>query len=157
MPDNIIAEDRIFIGPELPTPDAAGSIRFLCERLVEKGIVDSTYANAVLEREERFPTGLPTLPYAIALPHADNAGVKETAIALAVLNEPVKFRAMDAPERLLDVRLVLLMAVAEASFQVAMLQWVSNFVQDQAIVARLVAARTSAEVKQILDLLIEQI
>jgi PTS system galactitol-specific IIA component len=156
MTQNIIAEDLIFIGPEISTFDAAGIILFLCERMMEKGIVDSNYSKAVMERENRFPTGLPTQPYAIALPHAEPRGVKETAIALAVLKEPLKFRAMDFPDKYLDVRLVLLLAVAESSFQITMLQWISTFVQDRNIVASLVEAKTPHDVKKILDPLIEK-
>jgi PTS system galactitol-specific IIA component len=155
MTQNIIAEDRIYIAPVIPSPDAAGIINFLSERLMEQGYVDSTYAKATIERENLYPTGLPTLPYAIALPHADNEGVIETAIALAILREPLKFRAMDSPERFLDVRLVMLLAVADNSYQVPMLQWISNFVQDQKIVASLVNAQTTHEVKKILDPLVE--
>lgn len=156
MTQYIITEELIFIEPEIPSHDAYGVIQFLCERLTEKGIVGSDYSQAVIEREGRFPTGLPTLPHAIALPHAESGGVNQTAIALAVLKNPVKFRAMDFPDKLLDVRLVLLLAVAESSFQITMLQWISTFVQDRAVVASLVEAKTPLEIKKILDPLIDK-
>ncbi len=145
-----ITEDVIFIHPELPSLDSSGVITFLCDMLQKKGIIDESYCKSVIEREKSFPTGLPTLPYAIALPHAENSAVKETAIALAILRESVKFKAMDFPENDLDVKLVLLMAFAGNVNQVSLLQWISILVQDRENVNRLVLAKTPVEVMDIL-------
>lgn len=39
--------------------------------LKEKGYVRDSFLDAILAREKAYPTGLPTLPVAIALPHTD--------------------------------------------------------------------------------------
>jgi PTS system galactitol-specific IIA component len=129
-------------------------VTLLCRRLEENGYTDSSYRQAVLERESRFPTGLPTLPYPTAIPHADAVGVKETGVAVAVLSEPVAFRAMEAPERSLDVRLVLLLAVAHSSKQVSVLQWVCGILSDAAIVERLAAAPNAETVVAVFNELV---
>lgn len=146
-----ILEDCIFINPEINPLDAKGVITFLCEALNKKGLVDTTYSKSVIDREQNFPTALPTLPYAVAIPHADNPGIKNTSIALATLKQPVEFKAMDSPKKTLNVRLVLLMALSDRSYQVTMLQWISRLVQDQASVESLVLAKTTAEILNILQ------
>jgi len=156
MPKPIISEDLIVVDPELDASTAESVITILSERLAEKGYVDESYCQAALDRERRFPTGLPTLPYATAIPHADDNGARHTGVAVAILSSPVPFRAMDTPDRILDVRIVMLMAVAESANQVSMLQWVCTLVQDQALVKALASAKSSKEVMTILKPLIEQ-
>jgi PTS system galactitol-specific IIA component len=152
----IISEDLIIIEPESHPPSAEGAITVLCERLVEKGYVDTSYCQAVLDREQQFPTGLPTLPYATAIPHADADGVKKTGVAVAILNHPVPFRAMDSPEEPLNVRVILLLAVADPSKQVSMLQWVCTLVQDQDVVKTLASAKSPREAMTVLEPLINE-
>jgi PTS system galactitol-specific IIA component len=156
MRNPIISENLIVVGPESDPPSAEGVITILSERLVEEGYVDSSYCQAVLDRERQFPTGLPSLPYATAIPHADTNGVKKTGIAVAILNRPVPFRAMDSPEEHLDVRVILLLAVADPSKQVSMLQWVSTLLQDQDVVKTLASVKSPREAMTILEPLINK-
>ena len=156
MPKPIISEDLIVVDPKLDASTAESVITILSERLAEKGYVDESYCQAALDREQRFPTGLPTLPYATAIPHADGNGARHTGVAVAILSHPVPFRAMDTPDKILDVRIVMLMAVGESAKQVSMLQWVCTLVQDQALVKALASAKSSKEVMTILKPLIEQ-
>ena len=156
MPKPIISEELILIEPELEhqTPEAV--IAALCERLVEEGYVGPSYLQAALDRERQFPTGLPTLPYPTAIPHAEADGATSTGVAIAVLGHPVPFRAMDSPKESLDVRIVLLLAVADSANQVSMLQWVCTLVQDQSVVEALSSAKSPSGVMAILAPLIEQ-
>ena len=61
-------------------------IRALVDKLHEHGLVELEFANDVLAREETFPTGLPTEPHAVAIPHADPQHVRESAVGVAVLD-----------------------------------------------------------------------
>jgi PTS system galactitol-specific IIA component len=156
MPKPIISEDLIVVEPELDPPTAERVIAILSERLVEKGYVDASYCQATLDREQRFPTGIPTLPYATAIPHADAVGARNTGVAVAILNRPVPFRAMDSPDKVLDVRSVLLLAVADSSKQVSVLQWVCTLMQDQGVVKALASAKSPREVMAILKPLLDK-
>ncbi len=154
---SVIFEDCIYIGPKVEPYSSGGVIGFLCNRLVEKGFINSSYLPSVIEREEKYPTGLPTLPYAVAIPHAENKGVNQTVIALAVLNKPVKFKAMDSPKKVLDVRLVLLMAVADSTTQVSMLKWIARLMQDQNVITQLVSSKNPKEVISVLAPMIKDV
>lgn len=157
MPKPIISEELILIEPglDIQTPEAV--ITVLCERLVEEGYVGPSYLQATLDRERQFPTGLPTLPHPTAIPHAEADGAINTGVAIAVLGHPVPFQAMDSPTESMDVRIVLLLAVADSANQVSMLQWVCTLVQDQSVVEALSSAKSPSEVMAILAPLIEHI
>jgi PTS system galactitol-specific IIA component len=156
MPRPVLSENLIVINANGDNTTAEDVITLLCQRLAEDGYVDSCYAQAVLDRENRFPTALPTLPYPTAIPHADAQYVKETGVAVAILDQPVPFRAMESPDQQLDVRAVLLLAVAHSSEQVTMLQWVCDILNRQDLVEQLVAARSPAAALGILKQLIER-
>lgn len=134
--------ELFLVDPDLECRSAEGVIEVLCKRMEEMDYVDSSYAGQVIQREKKFPTGLPTLPYGTAIPHGDSTGVKRTGVAVAVLHDAVPFQAMDAPDETIDVNLVFLLAMANPSKQVVMLQWVGEIVQNQKVLEELVAADT---------------
>ncbi len=155
MSKPIVSESLIVIDGVGPAASAEGVISLLCGRLEAQGYTDAGYLQAVLEREKRFPTALPTLPYATAIPHADAAHVKETGVAVAILHTPVPFRAMDCPDQSLGVRAVLLLAVARPSRQMATLQWVCEMLNQQDAVGRLVEAHSPADAMAVLEPLLQ--
>ena len=59
-----------------------------------------------------LPTGLPTVPIGVALPHADPDAVLHPAIAVGRLVTPVMFREMGTPENGVQVRIVFLLALS---------------------------------------------
>jgi len=151
MPMPTFSEDLIL----LPSPEAAPTsddvIRLLCDRLAEKGYVEDGFYQAVLDREARFPTGLPTSPYASAIPHSGSAGVRTTGVGIAILKRPVSFRSMEAPATDLQVRIVWLLAIADAARQVPMLQWIVSSLQDRSLMEGLVAAREPRRVMSLIE------
>jgi PTS system galactitol-specific IIA component len=85
-------------------------IHKLAWKLHEHGLVSEDYGQLTCERELEHPTGLPTKPYSIAIPHADPGGVKQSCLAFASLKKPVKFKSMEDPDFLLDVHMVIMLA-----------------------------------------------
>ena len=145
------------MAPRLASQQAEEVIRILCHRLEEEGYVDDSYYQSVIEREKEFPTGLPTRPHALAIPHAADGGVRKTGLAIAVLNhDPVHFHAMDAPDEVLDVRVVILLAIADSKEQVPMLQWICTLFQDEGLVSRLSSAADATEVIDTLKSLMDE-
>ena len=152
----VIVEELFLVDPNLERGSAEEVIGVLCRRMEELEYIDSSYAKQVIQREKKFPTGLPTIPYSTAIPHGDSKGVKHTGVAVAILHNAVPFRAMDEPEKNLDVRLVFLLAVADPSKQIAMLQWVSEIVQNQGVIEELAAAETPHDGIEIIKPFINQ-
>lgn len=151
---SIFSNDMIFINPEIQSNDQQGVIQFLCGKMAEKGYVTGEYSEQVIAREKIHPTGLPTLPFASAVPHADPVGVNSSGIALAVLEKPVVFQAIDNPKKALDVYLVFLMSFAKGD-QIAMLRWISNALGSQDIVRKITESKDSSSTYKIIKPLLD--
>lgn len=117
----------------------------LAKELQGYGLVGEEYGAAVLEREKEFPTGLPTEPICVAIPHSDKQYVLRSGVAIAKLKNPVVFKNMGAPEEDLEVKLIFLLAVPRDEEKVPMIQSVVELVQDQEVLIRLLQAETEKE------------
>ena len=122
----MIAEDKLtyelFAITSLQADSAQEAIRKLGGALQQKGIVKDTYVDAVLQREEIFPTGLPTPEIHVAIPHTDPEHVIKPAIMLGVLKKPVVFGEMGNPDSQLDVQLICMLAIAKSDSLINLLE-----------------------------------
>ncbi|SRR5690606_19196962 len=126
-------------------------IRALVDKLHEHGLVELEFADDVLAREETFPTGLPTEPHAVAIPHADPQHVRESAVAVAVLDRPVTFGRMGASAGTsIEAKVVFLLALKEAEKQVVMIQQLMELLQNASVLQDVIDAADSAQVVRIL-------
>lgn len=122
-------------------------IRKLTRPLIRTGHVTPAFATDVWNREQEFPTGLPTEPLAIAIPHADPDHVNQSAVSIGILRSPVPFRQMGTDSSVvLRVHIVFLLAIKEREKQVEMIQQLVTVIQDQSLLEGLVAARDAQEV-----------
>ena len=99
-----------FVITRLEAKSSDDVITALAGCLSVAGLVNDHYGEATIQREREHPTGLPTRPFPIAFPHADAAGVNESALAVAFLKEPVNFKNMADPEEELPVEIVIMLA-----------------------------------------------
>ncbi|HYE97002.1 MAG TPA: PTS sugar transporter subunit IIA [Rubricoccaceae bacterium] len=95
----------------------------------------------VRQREEVMSTGVGK---GLALPHARTAAVTDTVAAFAITTHPVDYGALDGE----PVRLVFLAAgpEEERGAHVRLLSRISRLMSDDAFRARLLAARSEAEI-----------
>lgn len=107
---------------DLQANDAKEVIDLLAGRLHACNLVSAEYGVQTWTRELDHPTGLPTKPFCIAFPHADAEGVNQSALAVAVLHEPVKFQNMADPDEGLDVMLVFMLANRNPEEQIQVLR-----------------------------------
>ncbi|MBO8463228.1 MAG: PTS sugar transporter subunit IIA [Firmicutes bacterium] len=118
----------------------------IADTLCQQGIVKETYKEAILNREKEFPTGLNTGGINLAIPHADVAHVNKPAIAIAILDKPVEFQAMDEPEQTIFVQVVVMLALKEAHGHIEMLQKVVGLIQDQELVKQVIELEDKTEI-----------
>lgn len=123
-------------------------LRALSDRLQAAGHVTETFADAVRAREERHPTGLPTaIPTAI--PHTDPEHVLNPGLALATLARPVAFGEMGRTDGTrVDVRLVVMLVLADPHSQLAALQHLIARLQDADAVRELLAAADDTDLRR---------
>ncbi len=103
-----------------PVADAQTLLRLVAERAAAAGYATPTFAQALLDREASYPTGLPT-PVPVAIPHADCAHVLRPGLAAVLLDPAVPFGEMGSTDRAVDVRLVVVLLVTDPAAQTGLL------------------------------------
>lgn len=126
-------------------------IKTLGNLMQQKDYVKSGYIEAVLKREASLPTGLDIGGICVAIPHTDPVHVNKPAIAVGLLNKPVKFHCMIAPDRELDVKVVFLLAVKNPEKQVELLKKLMALFQNVNILRQIENADKSETVAQIME------
>lgn len=138
---DLLREDTIAV--QLSAPDATGVIQALTGKLVASGHVTSEFADDVTAREKVFPTGLPTQPIAVAIPHADPVHVEQSAVAIGALASPVAFGQMGTDgSQQVNAQIVFLLAIKEKEKQVEMISQLMQLIQTPDLLARLIGAAT---------------
>jgi PTS system galactitol-specific IIA component len=107
--------------------DRNEAILKLVSLLEAQGYVKASFGQACLKREKVFPTGLPTQPVGIAIPHTDCEHVNRGAVAVGVLPEPVEFTEMGCTDdSTVDVHVILVLAISDP-------QAVTHFLRELAL------------------------
>jgi len=147
MDENLLDEKLIILN--LKAKDREEVIKRLSEKLLKYGYVKEGFTKAVLEREEKFPTGLPT-PIPTALPHADAKYSLKPALAIATLEEPVIFYEMGNPKKSLNVKVVFLIVLTDPKEQVNLLKLLIKFLQKEENIKKFVKTKSEKEIKDFL-------
>lgn len=125
-----IKDEYVLVRPRVTTRDDV--ILMLSDALARHGAVSPEYGRDVLQREQQYPTGLPTQGIKVAIPHAGSEHVIRSAMAVALLDKPVTFHCMDKPEEGLPVRIVFLLANKKPDEQVKFLRSIMSLFEDGA-------------------------
>ncbi|MGP9747188.1 PTS sugar transporter subunit IIA [Brachybacterium sp. AOP29-B2-41] len=132
----------------LEADDAPTALRALSARLRGIGAVTDSFEAAVLLREEKHPTGLPTLVPA-AIPHTDPEHVITPGFAIAVPTHPVAFAEIGSSgERTIWAELIVMLVLADAHSQLAALQNLVARLQEPEAVRALLLATDDADLER---------
>jgi PTS system galactitol-specific IIA component len=119
--NELITKDTVFydIVPESDTE----AITILGNKMCRLGYVTKDYTNFALEREKKYPTGLPLLNYGVAIPHTEAEYVIQEIIVVAKLKNPVSFRVMGGSEdENVQVDLIFMLCIKNGDRQLTLLQ-----------------------------------
>lgn len=141
--------DLVIQGMSMRT--SAEAIRTMCELLYEKGYVRESFTEAVLEREQAFPTGLPTPGIQVAIPHADVEHVVKEGIAIGVLDEPVEFVEMGTDDRTVEVSIIFMLAIKESDTLVPLLRNLVGILQDAEFLKELTSEREPTRIAEMFN------
>jgi PTS system galactitol-specific IIA component len=122
--------EESIVALDMTAQDCTEVILELAEMLRKAGYVGSSYGEASVAREMVHPTGLPSKPICIAIPHADADDVITSALAYASLKDPVMFRNMVEPEEELPVEMVFMIANGSPEEQVKALRRLATLFGD---------------------------
>lgn len=146
---NYFEIDRILIDLE-----AENSDRFLeniADFLFDKGIVTSDFKQGILEREKKFPTGLPTVPFHVAIPHSDMCYVLKDAITIVRFKDSVKFKEMGSLDKWVDAQFAFVLSLKSKS-HTEMLQKLMNLFMNEEIMN---ALQEAVNEKQIFEIIVK--
>jgi len=137
------------IGCLLRAKDKNDAITQMGQILFENGFIKECFIPATLEREEKYPTGLPTSGLQIALPHTDGIYVNKSAIVIGVLENPVTFNEMGNPLNHLQVKIICLLAIREPNEQIQTLQMLSTIFEKSDILEQISLAKNANEIENL--------
>ncbi|MDT0269636.1 PTS sugar transporter subunit IIA [Streptomyces sp. DSM 44915] len=149
MSSALIDQDCVLVDVE-----AASSTELLsrlADDLAERGYVADTFRDALLAREEKFPTGLPTNVLKVAIPHTDPEHVHRSFISVARLARPVAFHEMGNNAATVDVEIVFLLAIADGKSQLGTLQALIGMFSDEPTMRRLRDAADAAALYAVVE------
>lgn len=127
--------------PSLEASDAEGCIRSLTKVMVDEGCALPEYAEDVIRRERTFPTGLPTEPIAVAIPHADPDHLRRSCVALGISARGIPFGQMGTDGDIqVHARLIFLLGIREREKQVDMIGELMELIQNESLLKSLTAA-----------------
>lgn len=144
-----VREDLVIAPMEAAT--AADAISQLGTKLQNAGCVKESWAQAAIDREQVFATGLPTKEIGVAIPHTDVEHVLKQAIAVGVLQEPVKFVEMGNPDSTVPVQIVCALAVAQSELMVKLLQQLVEVFQNPEVLRAIAGAGSAARIVEIFN------
>lgn len=125
-------------------------LAFLASEMYKKNYVKEEYIQAIQEREKEYPTGLPSTPPGIAIPHANYEMVNKTTLAIATLKDPVLFHNMENNNEQLPIQIVIMMVIGEPHGQVEMLQKIVGIIQDEPLRQEMIRAGNDTELLELL-------
>lgn len=116
----------------------------MADEMYKEGYVTELYHDAVIRREEAYPTGLPTGIINVAIPHTEPEYVKKAAICLGILDKAVKFKVMGMEGETVDVSLIFMLAIKYKENHLGVLQRLVTICQTQDILSKLLTGDTKA-------------
>lgn len=121
-------------------------LRNVAARLYAAGVVTEGYADALVERESSYPTGLPIGQLNLALPHTYPKYIREHAIAVAVPSHPVSFCSMDDAEASVEVSLLVCPLLEKMDENIKLLPSLMKFFANEQTISELVSAGSAQAV-----------
>jgi|LGOV01.1.fsa_nt_gb PTS system galactitol-specific IIA component len=117
---------------------------------IKNGIVKNGFIDAVIKREEKYPTGLPT-KIGVALPHTELDYVIKEGISILTLEKPIVFYEMGNPKEKVDVEIIFLLAIINPQNQIHILQKIVSMIQDEKVLNKIKSAKSSETIYNLVN------
>ncbi len=127
-----LIRDHFFFNQNFASKEAL--FEAVSKQLLTEGYVRTGYYDALVRREQNFPTGIES-KINLAIPHADPQEVNQSTFVIVTLVKPLLFASMIEPEKLLEVPLVILLVLNDGKDQIAFLQRITDLAGDNEILS----------------------
>lgn len=127
-------KDLIFLDYDFT--DKINFFEFIGEKLAAKHIVHKDFAQGLINREEKYPTGLPICPDAVAVPHCDPKYVVENTVSITRFRNKIKFYEMGTIDKEVEVKFAFVLTMGDVQ-QVPILQDLIALFNDREVMDKL--------------------
>ncbi|QLK60148.1 PTS galactitol transporter subunit IIA [Enterobacteriaceae bacterium Kacie_13] len=120
---------EVFVKTGITFEDHHSALTHIGEYMVQAGVVETSYPQALLVREAEYPTGIQLEQHAVAIPHCDATHARTPAIYLIRPDAPVEFFQAD-DEGTVPASLIVALIVTHPSEQLTLLRQLFSQLQD---------------------------
>ena len=135
MKQEILKSEFVHLNLEFTTQEEL--LGTMSSHLIDAGYVKDTFKEAIIARENVYPTGLITKSVPVAIPHTDRVHVNKSVISIATLKKPVLFKAMGMIDQPVEVEMVFMLAIDNNDGQVDMLQKLMSIITKEEVLTEL--------------------
>lgn len=118
--------------------------------LEREGLVKEGFQKVLMDREDKYPTGIQTMSLPVSIPHAEFSYVNQESVVITVFEQPVMFRRMDAPDEEVGTEISFMLLLRDAHSHLTVLQQLSGLLQSDKL-ERIKAADCVEELEEILQ------
>lgn len=130
MDENMFHKEAVFLNIDATSTDEV--LDYVYEKMSKLGYVTEEFRQAVKEREDRYPTGLPGPICDIAVPHTDPEYVVKPFIAVVTTKQGVPFVQMATRDFYLKSKIIFVLGFKTGVYQVKILQTlIKRFIQEE--------------------------
>jgi PTS system galactitol-specific IIA component len=125
----------------------------LATTAIDAGYAREGFCEAILEREQKYPTGLHTPRIEVAVPHADAEWTLQPSLVIGILEDQVIFEPMGGEGGEVHAELVFMLTIADPSEHVDFLRAFSTLME---VPQLLIDFKKSGDPKQIVGVIREK-
>lgn len=125
--------------------------REIHHQLQKMDYVEDDFLEALLKREEEYPTGIETGTFNIALPHVDACHVKQNALFIYRLENEATFVRMDDHSKTVDVQFVFLLLIHDLKLHVKTISELTHIWANNDIMEGLQFVQSKYELLELLE------
>ena len=144
----LIAADSVMCRVRAGSRDEV--LKLAADHLKQAGYVTDGFFQALLKRENMFPTGICFGDTCVAIPHAEPGFVKKPVMLIMTLERPVRFVNMEDCEAEIPVEIVFVLAFTDSEKHLNVLQRLSALIRDSGTAAALREAGDEGKLRDVL-------
>ncbi|PLR75216.1 PTS galactitol transporter subunit IIA [Bacillus sp. V3-13] len=118
--------------------------------LMEKGYVKENFKKAIMEREQKYPTGLRTDPFHVAIPHTDPENILTPFIMVVRPDQEIEFVEMGTDDQAVKARFIFVLGLNKSEAQAPLLEKLIEMFMNSEAMNRIVNENDENKIMDIL-------
>lgn len=119
--------------------------------LLEKGYVTEGFKEGLKQREQKYPTGLRTEPYHVAIPHTDPEHILKPFIVMVRPTKEIEFVEMGSDDRIVQAQLLFVLGLKKSASQAPLLQRLIDMFMKREVMEKLMFESEKVQLLTILE------